>query len=1045
MIDRALILRLLRRSFLLLSLLVFHPAVMAQSTAMLQGTIVDQLGAVVPDAKIVLRNRATRVERTTQTDSAGRYQIAALPVGSYRVEVQAPGWQTQVAKNVTLEVSQTTIRNFQLTVGSISQEITVTDGPPAIESATITVGQVVNQRTVQELPLNGRHFVELGLLISGSVVSPQDTTNLVTRPTRGQGAFGFHTAGNRAETVNFMINGINLNDMATNIITFQPSIATVQEFKVDNSTFSAEYGRNSGAIVNIATRSGNNQVHGETFEFLRNETFDARNFFDQTKPPFKRNQFGVAVGGPIHKNRTFFFATYEGLRQRQELTMNSGVLSDAERAQVTDLAVRKLLNLIPRANAFVAGGPRFIGPASAPSDLDQWTGDVGHELTTRDHLHAYYAIQQDSRGEPTDGSATIPNFGDVFQIRHQVFTLNESRIFGPNFVNEMRMGFNRVNATIRHKTEVNPADFGINNGITEPIGLPQITVGGIGLSFGGPITVPQGRADTTVVFSDTVNYLRGPHSSKFGGEIRRFEGNIFMIHPGLFGFANPADFIRGNANSFSIVQGKRSSSIDATALGLFVQDSFKWRTNVTLELGLRYELSATPTERFNRFVVFDPLTVSLVRVGSGIDRIYHTNHKLQPRVGFSWDPFKTGRTSVRGAYAVLYDQPTTLMVGGPTTNPPLATPLSITGAVRFDNALSVASATAIAPASVARDFDDAYVQSWNLNVQREIKPGLGAMIGYFGSKGTHLLIFRNINQITKGLRPFPKLSATSPILPGSSLGNITEADSAGISSYNALWAAVNKRLTRGLQFNASYTWSKSLDYNSLSRQGVVVQDSLKIRDDRGLSDFDARHRFVINWLYELPWRGSQLIEGWQISGISQLQSGNPINILAGNPLAIAGTPIGGATIATFTGLATLRPDVIGSIRTVGSPTQWFTNIVCDPRDPSGCPASAVFALPVKLQGGASVFHFGNLGRNVVIGPGFSNTDLSVLKDTKVSESLRLQFRAEIFDIFNHATFGQPGPIAQVGSSSLGVISNTRFPTGDSGSSRQIQFAVKLIF
>ena len=1032
--PRALFLRLLTTAIVVLLLLVTHLTATAQSNATLQGTVSDQSGAVVPNAKVIVRNRATGVERITQTDGTGHYQVAAVPVGNYRVEVQAPGWQTQILNNLTLEVSQTTIQNFQLEVGNLTKEIIVTAEAPLVETATITVGQVINQRTVQEIPLNGRHFVELGLLIPGSVTSPQDTTNLVTRPTRGQGAFGFHTAGNRAETVNFMINGINLNDMATNIITFQPSIATVQEFKVDNSTFSAEYGRNSGAIVNIATRSGSNQFHGEAFEFIRNQVFDARNFFDQAKPPFKRNQFGVAIGGPLWKNRTFFFFTYEGLRQRQELTMNSGVLSDDERARVTDPTVRKLLDLIPRANTFVAGGPRFIGSASAPSDLDQWTGDMSHELTKKDHLHAYYAIQQDSRGEPTDGSATIPNFGDVFRIRHQVFTLNEAHTFGPNLVNEMRLGFNRVKATISHKTQVNPADFGIDNGITEPIGLPQITVGGIGLSFGGPITVPQGRADTTMALSDTVNFLRGPQSFKFGGEIRRFDGNIFMIHPGLFGFNSAADFIKGNANSFSIVQGKRSSSIDVTALGLFVQDSFKWRKNVMVELGLRYELNGTPTERFDRFVVFDPLTISLVRVGSGIDRIYHPNHKLQPRLGFSWDPFRTGKTAVRGAYAVLYDQPTTFMVGALTTNPPLATPLSITGPVRFDNALAVARATAIAPASVARDFDDAYVQSWNLNIQREIKAGLGAMIGYFGSKGTHLLIFRNLNQITNGLRPFPKLSATSPILPASTLGNITEADSAGISSYNALWAAVNKRLTRGLQFSASYTWSKSLDYNSLSRQGVVVQDSFNLRGDRGLSDFDARHRFVVNWLYELPGRRHRLIEGWQISGITQLQSGNPINILAS-----------GADIALFTGMATIRPDVIGDLKNIGNPSQWFTNMVCDPRDPKGCPAGAVFALPVKFENGNSVFHFGNLGRNVLIGPGFSNTDFSVLKNTKLSESLGLQLRAEIFDIFNHANFGQPGPIAQVGSSSFGVISNTRFPTGDSGSSRQIQFAVKLIF
>ena len=1023
-----------------------HLTVLAQSTASLQGAVVDQLGAVVPNAKIIIRNQATGLERATETDSTGHYQIIALPVGSYRIEVQARGWQTQVVNNLTLEVSQTTVQDFKLTAGEITQEVTVNSIGPVIESTTITVGQVINQRTVQEIPLNGRHFVELGLLIPGSVTSPQDTTNIVTRPTRGQGPFGFHTAGNRADTINFMINGVNLNDMATNIVTFQPSISTVREFKVDNSTFSAEYGRNSGAIVNIATRSGSNQFHGELFEFIRNDVFDARNFFELAKPPFRRNQFGVAVGGPIRRNQMFFFFTYEGLRQQQQLTMNSGVLSEVQRAEVTDPVVRKLLGFIPSANTFVAGGPRFVGVASAASNLDQWTGDIHYELSQTDQLHLYYAIQQDSRSEPTDGSATIPNFGDVFKGRRQVFTFNETHVFSTNLVNEVRLGFNRLNVPIRQKTEVNPADFGINNGIKDSIGLPQITIGGIGLSFGGPVTVPQDRANTTVVFSDTASYLHGHHSLKFGGELRRFYSNLSAVHPGLFTFASPADFVKGNANSFSIVQGKRSSSIDVTALGFFVQDNLRWKTNLVLELGLRYDRNGVPAERFNRFVVFDPTTSSLVRVGSGIDQIYRGNNgNLQPRVGFAWDPFNTGKTSVRAAYAVLLDQPTAFMLGGLTTNPPLATPLAFTGPVRFDNAINIARATAVAPTSVTRDFANAYVQSWNLNVQREITPSLGVMIGYFGSKGTHLLIFRNINQITNGARPFPRLSIASSILPGASLGNITEANSAGNSSYNALWMAVNKDFSRGLQFNFSYTWAKSIDYNSLSRPVVTVQNSYNIRGDRGLSDFDVRHRLSINWLYELPWHGHRMSEGWQVSGITQIQTGNPVNILAGNPLGIPGTSIGGANIASFTGIATLRPDLIGRIDHIGDPAQWFTNSVCDPRDPSGCPAHAVFALPVRLVNGISVFGFGNLGRNVVIGPGFSNTDFAVLKNTRLSDRLRLQLRAEIFDIFNQANFGQPGSIAQVGSSVFGVIGDTRFPTGDSGSSRQIQLAVKLLF
>jgi hypothetical protein len=346
-----------------------------------------------------------------------------------------------------------------------------------------------------------------------------------------------------------------------------------------------------------------------------------------------------------------------------------------------------------------------------------------------------------------------------------------------------------------------------------------------------------------------------------------------------------------------------------------------------------------------------------------------------------------------------------------SANPPLARPLNFTGAIKFDNAVNVASNAGLAPASVAPDFDNAYVQSWNLNLQREIAPGLGLTAGYFGSKGTHLRISRNLNQPNPGGRPFVSLSANSPINPNSLLNNIIDISGVGNSSYNALWVTANKRLSRGLQFNASYTFSKSIDYNSLNTQGVVVQNSFNLRGDRGLSDFDARHRFVINALYELPLRGSRLVEGWQLSTIVQLQSGNPVNLVT--------------SINTFTGVNnTLRPDLVGPIVILEDPNRWFD--------------TSAFVTPTT-----PTTHFGSLGRNVVIGPGFNNVDFSVLKNTKITERLRVQFRTEIFDLFNHANFGQPGRV--VGSQTFGQITNTRFSTGDSGSSRQLQFALKLIF
>jgi hypothetical protein len=980
---------------------------------------------VVSAAKVSVRNQATGAERIVQTDSAGNYQAAALQPGVYRVEAQGQGFSSQTVNDLTLEVSRIVVQNFQLKIGDMTQRVEVTADSQTVETTTITVGQVINQKTVQEIPLNGRHFVDLGLLIPGSVTPPQN--GFLTAPLRGQGSFAFNTAGAREDTVNFMINGVNLNDMVQNQITFQPSINTVQEFKVDNSTYSAEYGRNSGAIVNIATRSGSNDFHGETFEFLRNEALDARNFFDAKKPPFKRNQFGAALGGPIYKDHTFFFFSYEGLRQRQGLTLNSNVLTDAERARVTNPTVAKLLPLIPRATRVdvVNGRPtgRFQGSGTAPVDIDQWTGDVSHNLGSNDRLHGYYAIQRDKRGEPNLQGNTVPGFGDTRQSRRQIFTLNETHTFSPSLVNEARFGFNRIRITFTPNSQLNPTDFLINNGITTPIGLPQISITGFNFNIGGPAGFPQGRRDTTAVLSDTLSYLRGAHSFRFGGEFRRFYNNNFTLDTGTFTFADTVvgntitdpgveKFIRGDSNSFAITLGDRSSAIGTGALGVFALDSFKARPNLTFELGLRYDWNMTPSERYDRFVVFDPQTASLVRIGSGLDLIHHQNSKnFQPRLGFAWDPFKDGKTSVRAAYAILVDQPVTNVVTPTSANPPLARPLNFTGAIRFENAVNVATNAGLAPSNVASDFDNAYVQSWNLNLQREITPGLGLTVGYFGSKGTHLRISRNLNQPITGVRPFARLSANSPISPNTTLNNIIDISGVGNSNYNALWVTANKRLSRGLQFNASYTFSKSIDYNSLNSQGVVVQNSFNLRGDRGLSDFDARHRFVINALYELPLRGSRLVEGWQLSSIVQLQGGNPVNLVT--------------SINNFTGVNnTLRPDLVGPIVILEDPNRWFD--------------TSAFVTPTT-----PTTHFGSLGRNVVIGPGFQNVDFSVLKNTKITENFRVQFRTEIFDLFNHANFGQPGRV--VGSTTFGQITNTRFPTGDSGSSRQLQFALKLIF
>src|ERR1700730_4797603 len=383
----------------LVALVAMAPPLWAQSSGAIQGNITDAQGATVPGATVVVRNQSTGIERSLVTDQAGDYLAPSLAPGRYHIDVHLSGFQDQ-AREVDVDGARTIVVNIRLAVGAVNEALNVLGATPVIDTATTSVGQVINSRTVQEIPLNGRHSVDLGLLVAGSVTPPQN--GFLTAPLRGQGSFAINTAGNREDSVNFMINGINLNDMAQNQITFQPSISTVQEFKLDNQSYSAEYGRNSGAIVNIATRSGTNQWHGEAFEFLRNNDLDARNYFNPTpvlQSPFKRNQFGANLGGPVWKDRTFFFFSWESLRQRQGLTINQTVLSDAQRAQAQTTGnptVVTLLPLIPVANAA----------------WSQFTGNVSHAFGDKDRVNGYYAWQRDRRGEPTLQGNNIAGFGD---------------------------------------------------------------------------------------------------------------------------------------------------------------------------------------------------------------------------------------------------------------------------------------------------------------------------------------------------------------------------------------------------------------------------------------------------------------------------------------------------------------------------------------------------------------------------------------------------------------------------------------------------------
>jgi len=618
----------------------------------------------------------------------------------------------------------------------------------------------------------------------------------------------------------------------------------------------------------------------------------------------------------------------------------------------------------------------------------------------------------------------------------------------------VRAGYNRISINFDPNTLVDTNAIGINVGqTTMPIALPDITISGPGLRFGGPGGFPSGREVTTVAIGDTATYLRGNHIIKFGGEYRHVKHYNFNQDPGAFTYPSVAAFQQGFGSQFSITLGTRAYNALVNAVGGFIQDSISLGSNLKLDVGLRYDYLPSPTEQDNKLVTFDPATVSLMQIGTnGFTQVTKNGSDFQPRLGVIWNPTGNGKTVVRGAYAVMVNQSNTGYFTGETGNPPIVSPFSGQAAgtaasnIKLDTAVTQAGAAALAPSFTDPNFLPGRMQTWNANVEREFG-GTGVMVGYFGSHGDRQRIPINLNQFTTAggtVRPYVRLSASSPILPGTTLGNITDSTSLGWSDYKGLWVTANRRMSHGLQLQGSYTLSKSTDTNSYDGT-LTAQNNLDLGDSVGPSDFDVRHRFSVNATSEQPIHGNRLKDGWQLVVVEQAQTGNPFNIVT--------------NIATITGTATVRPDLIGALPSInphpnndsnGFPVsyQWFDGqtTVCDPRIAApaagSCNASSVFALPYSAAG---VAHFGSLGRNVMYGPGFGNTDFSIIKNLALQGSARVQFRVEIFNLFNQANFGQPGRTATVGSTSFGIISNTRFPTGDSGSSRQVQFAAKFLF
>ncbi len=1049
-------------------LFVFSAAgLLAQSTATLSGIVTDPTGAVVPGAQVTIHAVATGTDRSLVTDSAGIYVAPSLQPGDYTIVGAASGFSAYRVEKVTLDVDQKVAINLHLAVLSAGETVEVEGGAQAIDTASITVGQVIDKEEVQEIPLNGRHFLDLTVLTPGGVTGPANGN--LTVPSRGVGAFSFLTAGNRDDSVNFQINGINLNDINNAQIVFQPSIDTTSEVKIDNSSPSAEYGRNSGSITNVSTRSGTNSFHGEVFDYLRNNSFDARNFFNPkgtAQIALKRNNFGGDLGGPIWKNKAFFFGSYEGLRQHQGLPVNTTVLTAAQASAVSDKVSQELLSYIPAANV---GSNLYTGAINGPVNIDQGTIDLQYLVDSKDTIHAFYANQHDIRTEPTTQGNTLPGFGDHRPGIRQIGTLNETHLFTPRLVNEFRAGFNRVNVKFINNFTVSPTTLGYNNypgTLTPTGGIPFTTISGTTVAIGGPSGFPSGRYDSLAVLSDATTYTLGRHSLKGGVEARRYLNANFADDPGTVTFGPSAtivnaaktvvqpafsgiqNFQAGLVTSFSITPQPTTSRIYGNAVGAFLMDTFKVTPRLTFEYGFRFEWLGTPSFGNKQAAIFNPATVTLGYFSTpGYQDPYSQNFNYMPRLGFIYDVLGDSKTVVRGGYSIMSDQPLSGVVTGLSSNPPFTTKVSYTAtasgtcvqgaanclpAISQEQLYAAAAAASISVSAVQPNFKNATTQTFNLNIQHELPGDVALSLGYYGSVGRHLRMTENINQIfpTTGVRAFTALSGTSPIDPGATLNsNVSQVSSTGVSNYNGMWLNARKTTSKGITLNATYQYTKSLDEGSTA--GTQYTDITQPRLNYAPSDFDTRHRVSANGVYLLPFKGSRLTEGYQISGIVQWQTGNPLNL---------------TTTSTYTGTSGVQhPTLLAPIhyakQYVPNAVYWFA-----PGGTSGTPGGTVCSTVTA----GCIFYlpstgFGNTGRNGAVGPGFADVDASFSKATSITERLKLQLKVDVFDIFNHASFGNPGTSATAGSASFGLITSTRFPVGDLGSSRQLQLSGKFTF
>ena len=1018
----------------------------------IMGRVTDASNKPLADADVVLVDEETNRQRTAKASAIGEFAATVLPAGTYRVEASLAGYRSS-SRVVVLLVDQEVYIDIPLLPARSVEHVEVSTESGLLNTESATLSTVIQNREILNLPLDGRNTYQLALLAPGSVPAAQGSAG------SDRGDFTFNMNGAREDANNYLLDGVINEDPKLNGFAIAPPVDAVREYEVLSNAYDASFGRNVGAQVNVVLQSGTNKFHGTVYEFLRNAALDATNYFapaDEAAPQDVRNQFGGSLGGPIRKDRAFFFVDYEGLRIREGITQTTNVPTALERvgnfsqsslvpidlvtgrpfpnsvippSQMSPVALA-IAALYPLPNLPTAG-QNYVSSPTQKDRGDQFDLRLDHSLSKSSELSFHYCFSDSDLSEPfgdTASSAFVPGYGNNVPGRAQNVMLSETHIFSPNFLNEVRLGFDRVSLQVNQQNQYNNLNQAV--GLPTPwmnprdTGLTQIVVSGFS-TLGDEINNPQQNTSNIYELTDNASWTHGAHLVKFGADLRRLQQNAFadVESRGLIDFSgftgNALAEMLQDAPSYTLLaQLNNPQHLRSQSYNFYAQDQWRARPSFTLTLGLRYEYNTPAVDPHNRASIYDPYTHSIIAVGTnGVPRAgyYSDGNNFGPRVGVAWTPDAARKWVIRSGYGIYYDQSALAPSQGLFFSPPYFNLQTFVPSAQFPIFLenpfpsNYPGFIPNAAFTFQRNLRTPYMQQWNFSVQRQLGPSRVAELAYVGTKGTKLIDNRDINQAN----PSPQPVNPRPV---PQFADVDAYESRGNSSYNALQAGFTQRLHAGLSALVSYTWSKSIDdasgFFSSAGDPNFPQNSNDPWAERGLSNFDIRQRFTVAYVYDLPLPAKNvLLRGWQTNGVWTFQTGQPFTATLQPGVDNSNTGIPSIQFGVVD-----RPNLVGNPHLSNpGPDAWFNT-------------SAFAISPYGM--------FGNAGRNILTGPGFSSVDVSVIKNTLIREGLNLQFRAEFFNLLNSPNFFLPNSF--LGSPAFGRILAA-------GTPRRLQFGLKLLF